>query len=205
MAILGFASGMSQLGLIGVPELLPNKYRHVGIVLSDGIIFPILICGPIIARYAINDPTGRDWTWIYWGGFIAMVLTFAAIFLLYKPPKHPRGVPWHVAIKGLDYGGAFLVTGGVLLTLMGIVYTTYLPANSALVLGPLISGIVLLILFGIYENVVSDERVPYKLCPPYIFSANYGRAFTAPFILGAVVTMFCKSVQLTARINSTNK
>lgn len=27
MAILGFASGMSQLGLVGVPELMPNKYR----------------------------------------------------------------------------------------------------------------------------------------------------------------------------------
>jgi MFS family permease len=27
MSILGFASGMSQLGLIGVPELMPNKYR----------------------------------------------------------------------------------------------------------------------------------------------------------------------------------
>jgi glucose-6-phosphate-specific signal transduction histidine kinase len=139
MSILGFASGMSQLGLIGVPELLPNKYRHIGIVLSDALLFPILICAPIIGRYAVRDPLSRNWTFIYWGSFVAMVLTFIAVFFLYKPPKHPRGVPWKVAMKGLDYVGALLVTGGVLLTLMGIVYTTYLPAKSALVLGPLVS------------------------------------------------------------------
>ena len=40
IAILGFGSGMSQLGLIGVPELLPNKYRHIGIVISEGLSIP---------------------------------------------------------------------------------------------------------------------------------------------------------------------
>ncbi|KAI1623928.1 fungal trichothecene efflux pump-domain-containing protein [Exophiala viscosa] len=187
MAILGFASGPSQLGLIGVPELLPNKYRHIGIVLSDAVLYPILICAPIIGRYAIKDPTSRDWTYIYYASFIAMVLTFAGVFFLYKPPKHPRGVPWRAAFAGLDYVGGLLVTSGVLLTLMGIVYTTYLPAKSALVLGPLCTGIFLLIVFGIWENLSS---VPYKLCPPAIFSYHYGRAFTVPFMFGAVITMY---------------
>lgn len=59
MAILGFASGMSQLGLIGVPELLPNKYRHIGVVLSDGFLYPILVCAPIIGRYAVRDAMRR--------------------------------------------------------------------------------------------------------------------------------------------------
>lgn len=94
-------------------------------------------------------------------------------------------MPWHVAAKGLDYVGGLLVAGGVLLTLMGIVYTTYLPSNSPYVIGPLVSGIVLLICFGVWENV---SNVPYKLCPPQIFSHHRGRAFTAPFILGAIVT-----------------
>ncbi|CAK7222167.1 hypothetical protein SBRCBS47491_004777 [Sporothrix bragantina] len=187
MAILGFASGMSQLGLISVPELLPNKYRHIGIVLSDGVLFPILVCAPIIGNYAVKDPTSRNWTYIYYAQFAAMVLTFIAVFFLYVPPKRPRGVPWKQALKGLDYVGMVLVTGGVLLTLMGIVYTTYLPVKSALVLGPLISGIVLLIVFGVWENVSS---VPYKLCPPAIFAHHWGRSFTVPFIFGAIITMY---------------
>lgn len=193
MAILGFASGMSQLGLIAVPELLPNKYRHIGIVVSDAVLFPILIVAPIIGRYAIKDPTSRNWTYIYWGSFISMTLTFIAVFLLYKPPTYPRGVSWKVALRGLDYVGALLVTAGVLLTLMGIVYTTYLPSTSALVLGPLISGIVLLIAFGVWENL---SNVPYKLCPPEIFSDKRGRSFTAPFIFGAIVTMFYYGINI---------
>jgi len=193
MAILGFASGMSQLGLIGVPELLPNKWRHIGIVISDAILFPILIVGPIIGRYAVREPTSRNWTWIFYASFIAMVLSFVAVYFLYEPPKHPRGVSWQEALRGLDYVGAVLVTGGVGLTLVGIVYTTYLPAKSALVLGPLCSGIVLLIVFGVWENV---STVPYKLCPPHIFSHNYGRSFTAPFIFGAVVTMFYYGINI---------
>jgi MFS family permease len=187
MAIMGFASGMSQLGLIGVPELLPNKWRHIGIVISDAVLFPILVCAPIIGRYAVKDPTSRNWTYVYYGSFIAMVLTFVAVYFLYIPPKHPRGVPWKVALRGLDYVGGLLVTGGVLLTLMGIVYTTYQPAKSAIVLGPLCSGIFLLILFGIWENVSS---VPYKLCPPEIFSHHWGRSFTVPFMFGAIITMY---------------
>ncbi len=187
MAILGFASGMSQLGLISVPELLPNKYRHIGIVLSDGVLFPILVCAPIIGNYAIKDPTSRNWTYIYYGHFAAMVLTFVAVFFLYVPPKHPRGVAWHDAIRGLDYVGMLLVTGGVLLTLVGIVYTTYKKASSAIVLAPLCSGIFLLICFGIWENVSS---VPYKLCPPEIFAHHWGRTFTVPFIFGAIITMY---------------
>jgi MFS family permease len=187
MAILGFASGMSQLGLIGVPELLPNKWRHIGIVLSDLVLFPILIVGPIIGRYAVKDPTSRNWTWIFWASFIGMFISFVTVYFWYQPPKHPRGVPWKQALKGLDYVGAFLVTFGVGLTLVGIVYTTYLPAKSVHVLAPLCTGIALLVAFGVWENV---SNVPYKLCPPSIFSHNYGRSFTAPFIFGAIVTMF---------------
>jgi hypothetical protein len=45
----------------------------------------------------------------------------------------------------------------------------------------------------VWENV---SNVPYKLCPPSIFSHNNGRAFTAPFILGAVVTMFYYGINI---------
>ena len=96
-----------------------------------------------------------------------MIFSFAAVFFLYQPPKHLRGVPWKVALRGLDCVGALLVTGGVLSVLVGIVYTTYTPADSAEVIAPIVVGVVLLVLFGIWENVSS---VRYKLCPPHIFS-----------------------------------
>jgi len=83
----------------------------------------------------------------------AMAFSFVTVFFLYKPPARPRGVPWKEALRGLDYVGAVLVTGGVGLTLVGIVYTTILPATDPHVLGPLISGLLLCAIFGVWENV----------------------------------------------------
>jgi hypothetical protein len=45
--------------------------------------------------------------------------------LLYFPPKHPKGVPWKEAIRGLDYVGTIIIVPGVCLVLVGIINTTY--------------------------------------------------------------------------------
>lgn len=37
-----------------VAELLPNKFRHIGICLSDGFVFLIVIIGPIVGRVSDN-------------------------------------------------------------------------------------------------------------------------------------------------------
>lgn len=36
-----------------VTELLPNKFRHIGICLSDGFVFLIVIIGPIVGRVSV--------------------------------------------------------------------------------------------------------------------------------------------------------
>jgi MFS family permease len=55
LVIIGIGAGNSQLALCAIPELLPNKYRHIGIVISDGLSFFAVICGPIIGRFAIES------------------------------------------------------------------------------------------------------------------------------------------------------
>lgn len=50
LAITGFGGGFSQMAMCSIPELLPNKYRHIGICLSDGFVFLIVIIGPIVGR-----------------------------------------------------------------------------------------------------------------------------------------------------------
>ncbi|CAK7201502.1 hypothetical protein SEUCBS139899_004208 [Sporothrix eucalyptigena] len=187
MTILGASCGMWQLGLICVPELLPNNWRHIGVVLADTILFVCVVVGPVVGRYAVADPTGRQWEWNYWAGLICMVPTVILTFLMYKPPKHPHGASWKEALLGFDYGGAILVTSGLVLTLVGIVYSTTLASTSGLVVGPLVAGLVLLAFFGVWENI---SKATYKLCPPHIFTHHRGRAFTAPFIFGTVITMF---------------
>ncbi len=129
----GCGSGTAGVALIACPELLPNKYRHVGVVLADGFVFIMIIIGPVVARAAIVHDDNR-WTYIYWAGFIISALAFIGVAFLYctaplhqrydgialtrvVPPKHPRGVPWRDALKGLDWVGAILFTPGCVMVL----------------------------------------------------------------------------------------
>jgi hypothetical protein len=45
---------------------MPNKYRHIGIVISDGFVFFIVVVGPVVGRFAID--VADNWRFIYYGG-----------------------------------------------------------------------------------------------------------------------------------------
>ena len=51
--LLGFGSGNCQLAAFAIPELLPNRWRHIGVVIADGVTFFDVIGGPVTARVAI--------------------------------------------------------------------------------------------------------------------------------------------------------
>lgn len=165
---------------------MPNKWRHIGITLSDAFVFLIVVIGPVVGRYA-NDSGENAWRSIYYAGFGAQFVSLAGIAAFYFPPKHPKGVPWHEGIRGLDYVGAFLIVSGTCITLVGIINTTYMKSNSVRVIAPLAVGLGLVAIFGVWETF---SNVKYKLCPPEIFRANYGREFSVPFILAFIVTMY---------------
>ncbi|ERS98189.1 uncharacterized protein SPSK_06068 [Sporothrix schenckii 1099-18] len=192
LAITGFGGGFCQMAMCSIPELMPNKYRHIGICLSDGFVFVIVVIGPIVGKYVI-DGAQSTWKYVYWAGFIAQFLSLLGIGFLYFPPKHPRGIPWKDALRGLDYVGCVLVVPGICLTLVGIINTTSKASNSPAVVGPLVSGFGVLVLFGIWETVSS---VKYPLCPPHIFRYKNGREFTAPFVVAFIVTMFYYSINV---------
>ncbi|OQN98125.1 hypothetical protein B0A48_15957 [Cryoendolithus antarcticus] len=191
LAVAGFGGGFCQMAMCSVPELLKNKYRHIGITISDGFVFLIVIIGPIVGRYAID--VGDCWRYIFYGGFVAQIISLICLAWLYHPPKHPRGVPWKDAIRGLDYVGTVLVIPGVCLVLVGIITTTYMKSTSVKVLAPMCAGFGLLVLFGLWETF---SKVKYPLCPPRIFRSHYGREFTVPFIIALIVTMFYYGINI---------
>lgn len=78
-------------------------------------------------------------------------------------------------------------TAAAAMILSGIVYIQLLPANSPKVVGLLVAGFVSLIFFGLWETF-APLKAP--LAPTRLFTANKGRALTAPFVVGFVVTMF---------------
>jgi hypothetical protein len=54
----------------------------------------------------------------------------------------------------------------------------------------LVSGFATLAIFILYEHLGQKMgKIPQPLTPTHIFTKDYGREFTAPFVVGFVVTM----------------
>lgn len=70
MALLGFGGGNCQLAAFALPELLPNKWRHIGVVIAGKLSLHVKTIGEIL-RYIRcwyifyrNSRTG-DWALYY--------------------------------------------------------------------------------------------------------------------------------------------
>ncbi|KAF5963036.1 major facilitator superfamily transporter [Fusarium coicis] len=188
MAIMGFGSGNCQLASFALPELMPNKWRHIGVVVTDIFLFVSILVGPVAGRYAVlhNDL----WRWLFYAPAISHVFCLAGVYMLYYPPKHPRGVPWHDALRGMDWVGIVLFIAGGTSTLVGCLLTTTTPASDVRVIAPLTTGLGVLVLFGIWENQAERFNVRYPLCPRHVFAKGKGRDMTAPFLVVFTETMF---------------
>jgi MFS family permease len=74
-AILGFGGGNCQIAAFALPELLPNKWRHIGVVIADAGIYFDVIVGPVVARIAykhaavctLNDHVPNQTNYIHSG------------------------------------------------------------------------------------------------------------------------------------------
>jgi hypothetical protein len=90
-------------------------------------------------------------------------------------------------LRELDYIGGFLFIAAAALILSGIVYTVTESSSSPRVIGLLVPGFVVMLGFAAYETFGSPKQ---PLCPTHLFTRDYGRELTFPFICGFVVTMF---------------
>jgi hypothetical protein len=107
--------------------------------------------------------------------------SFLGLYFFYFPPAHPRGLPFKQALRELDYGGAVLFTVSMVLILTGIIYSTTLSPTDSRVLGTLITGFGLLVVFALYETFMPLKQ---PLTPAHVFTRGKGRELTAPFIAG---------------------
>ena len=102
MAIAGFGGANCQMAAFALAELLPNRWRHIGVVLADVATFISVIVAPVSARFGYEN---GSWRWNFYAAAIAQFLSFLGLFLLYFPPAHPLGLPFAKVIRELDYLG----------------------------------------------------------------------------------------------------
>ncbi|KEF50998.1 uncharacterized protein A1O9_12952 [Exophiala aquamarina CBS 119918] len=190
-AISGLGGGLAQQSAWAVPELLPNRVRHIALVITEASTWTCVTLGPVAARLAFHE--GAKWRWLFYGPAIGAGLNAAFLSWFYFPPKHPRGVPWDKAMKIIDYVGAALFTAGGILVLLGIVYTNLLPASNPRVVVLLSVGFAVIIAFALWERFMPMEA---PLCPPKIFAKSWGREFTFPLLAATIINMFYYSTNI---------
>lgn len=74
------------MAAFALPELLPNRWRHIGVVLADMAGNLSVIVAPVTARHGFQE---GHWYWNFGAGAILQFLSFLGLFFLYFPPKHP--------------------------------------------------------------------------------------------------------------------
>ncbi|ETN41763.1 uncharacterized protein HMPREF1541_03700 [Cyphellophora europaea CBS 101466] len=184
LAISGFGGACCQMAAFALPELLPNKWRHIGVVIADLVVYAAVIVAPVTARYGYEF---NQWEWNFWGCTIFQFLSFVGLLLLYFPPARPNGLPIATVIREIDYLGIVLFTIGAVPVLVGIVYAGLFPSDDPHVVANLVVGFFFLICFSLWETF---GKLKHPLAPTHIFTSSWGRDFTAPAIALGVVNMF---------------
>ncbi|KAI7159816.1 hypothetical protein KC324_g13526, partial [Hortaea werneckii] len=55
MVIIGFGGANCQMAAFALPELIPNKWRHIGVVIADAVVYITVIVAPVTARFGYHD------------------------------------------------------------------------------------------------------------------------------------------------------
>ncbi|GME36890.1 Sugar transporter conserved site [Neofusicoccum parvum] len=132
--IVGFGAGVAFVAYPGISELLPNKYRGIGLGWTEFCInVPWAAFGVLIANKLAQEAT---WRWCYYIAIIYSALCTVGIAVFYFPPSRPRKdydkSRWD-EFKELDWIGLFLFTAGLTIMLVGLTYLGKTQYSKALV------------------------------------------------------------------------
>ncbi|KAI5361422.1 Putative major facilitator transporter Str1/Tri12, major facilitator superfamily [Septoria linicola] len=183
MTIIGFGGALCQMAAFSLPELLPNAWRHIGVVIADLVVYITVIVAPVTARFAYQYGT---WDWNFWGMANFQFLSFLGLLLLYFPPAHPSGEATSRVMKDIDYLGIASSGPGIVLVLMGIVWAGSYESSNPHVVATLVVGFAFIIAFALWEHF---GKLKHPLAPRHIFTSSNGRDFLAPAIALGVINM----------------
>ncbi|KAL5345545.1 hypothetical protein ACLOAV_009295 [Pseudogymnoascus australis] len=184
MTVTGFGAALCQMATFALTELLPNKWRHIGVVFADIAVYVCITVIPVTARYGYYV---GSWRANFIAAAVLQFASFLGLYFFYFPPAHPLGLPYKQVLRELDYVGILLFLAGSLPFLVGIVYATIFPSTDVHVIAPLVVGCAMLVAFALWETYGNTK---HPLTPTEIFTNGWGRDFTAPCIALAVINMF---------------
>lgn len=179
MAIGGFGTSTALVLYPGLSEILPNRYRSIGLAWTEFNLVPMSIFGSLAGHALAQNST---WRWVFIIGGITAVISLIGTAVFYFPPPRPHAVAQisrRQLLKELGYIGILLYTLGLTVLLVGL----YQGGNtrtwhSAGVVVPIVLGGIAFIGCFIWEFSGMAKR---PLFPSYMFKK--GREFTSLIVL----------------------
>ncbi|KAK3356668.1 major facilitator superfamily protein [Lasiosphaeria hispida] len=154
------AGGLNIMVDIIICDLVPMRDRSKFLGMIFAIIGIFTALGPLIGGALAQ---AGFWPWVFYinlpiGGVCLLVMFF------FLHTGTPEKTSFTVKMTRLDYIGITLLTISCILIMYATTYAgTRYAWSSAPVLGPLISGLLLLLLFALYETVPASPVVPPRL------------------------------------------
>ncbi|KAH6666677.1 fungal trichothecene efflux pump [Halenospora varia] len=181
--LLGASIGTISVAYAGMSEILPNKYRGIGLAWTELNLSTWAVPGTLLANALLTQASWRIMFYLTIGyGAFSLIGTA----LVYFPPSHPRpdGKTKWQEFKELDFVGAFLFIAGLAVFLFGLNSggSAY-PWTSAGTLAPLILGFFVFIGAFVYDFTVPKD----PLFPWYLFKLF--REFSSLIVLVFVAGM----------------
>jgi hypothetical protein len=147
-----------------ISELLPNRYRSIGVGFTDFCLLPFSTFGPLISLCLQERAT---WRWVFILGVITGVISLVGTAIFYTPPSRPLRDRTRLQIlRELDYPGIFFYSAGLTLFLLGLGWAGITqPWKSAAVLVPLILGFLIFILAFVWDfgGYAKRPTFPYHI------------------------------------------
>ncbi|KAL2430475.1 hypothetical protein ABEF95_008581 [Exophiala dermatitidis] len=181
--ILGGSIGTVSVAYAGISEILPNKYRGMGLAWTEFNLATWSVAGTLLSNSLLSNASWRVILYlaIGYGAF-----SFIGTACVYFPPSHPRpdGLTRWQEFKGLDFVGAFLFVSGLAVFLYGLNSggNTY-SWHSAGTVAPLVLGAIVFLAAFVYDFTVAND----PLFPWYLFRSF--REFSALLMLVFVAGM----------------
>ncbi|KAM5349844.1 hypothetical protein ACJ41O_006349 [Fusarium nematophilum] len=165
--LIGLGTGFVFVSYAGVPEMLPNKWRSLGLgILEGGITVPWGLVAVLLANAMYQY---ASWRWLFYMGIIVEAIALGGTALFYWPTPRPRGdfekSRWQQT-KEIDWTGLFLFTTGLATCLVGLTWggTPAYPWKSAGAIVPIVVGIATVAAAFAYDFVWAKAPMfPLKL------------------------------------------
>lgn len=178
MTVSGVGAGINELtALAGTAEIAPTSQRglYIGILILSVLPFcPAVLWAQLIAAHA-------GWRFV---GVLTAVYSFAGLLVLavfYHPPPRANSLGMHSwrreILPRIDIVGGILSIGGTVLLVAGLLWGGYQYSwASAHVLAPLIIGVVLLVVFTVWQV----KLAPFPMVPRSLVGHHHQGATGPP-------------------------